>query len=75
MLGSSQAKSNSSDDDLGFFARGTIIDAQITARFFWFYPGQYQRPSALGARRPKIVDELKIQRVHGAAQATPLPME
>jgi hypothetical protein len=64
---SSQAKSNSSDNDLGIFARGTIIGAQITARFLWFYPGQ--RPAALGARRPKIVDELEIQRVHGAYAA------
>jgi hypothetical protein len=39
MLGSSQAKSNSSDNDFGIFARGTIIGAQITARFLWFYPG------------------------------------
>jgi hypothetical protein len=67
--------SNGSDNHFGIFTGGTIIGAQITARFLWFYPGQYQRPSALGARRPEIVDELKIQRVHGTAKATPLPME
>ena len=50
---------NSRDDDLGVFARGTMIDSQVTARFLWFDPGQYQGPVALGARRPESVDELK----------------
>jgi hypothetical protein len=49
---------NSRDDDFGVFARGTIIDSQVTARFLLFDPGQYQGPVALGARRPESVDEL-----------------
>jgi hypothetical protein len=59
--------SNGSDNHFGIFTRGTIIGAQIIIRFLGFDPGQYQWPATLGARRPKIVDELKIQRVHGTA--------
>jgi hypothetical protein len=47
---------NSSEDDFGVFARGTIIDSH-TARFLLFDPGQYQGPVALGARWPESVDE------------------
>jgi hypothetical protein len=57
--------SNGSDNHFDIFTRGTIIGAQIITRFLGFDPGQYQRPAALGARWPKVVDELKIQRVHG----------
>jgi hypothetical protein len=49
------------------FTRGTIISPQIITGFFRFYPGQYQRPAALGARWPKIIDELKIRTVHDTA--------
>jgi hypothetical protein len=66
--------SNGGDNHFGIFTCGTIIGAQIIIRFLGFDPGQYQRPAALGARWPKVVDELKIQRVHGTAEATPLPM-
>jgi hypothetical protein len=59
--------SNGSDNHFGIFTRGTIIGAQIIIRFLGFDPGQCQRPATLGARRPKIVDELKIERVHGTA--------
>jgi hypothetical protein len=59
--------SNGRDNHFGIFTRGTIIRAQIITRFLGFDPGQYQRPAALGARRPKIVDELKIRTVHGKA--------
>jgi hypothetical protein len=59
--------SNGSDNHFDIFTRVTIIGAQIITRFLGFDPVQYQRPAALRARRPKIVDELKIQRVHGTA--------
>jgi hypothetical protein len=60
--------SNGSDNHFGICTRGTKISAQITTRLLGFYPRQYQRPAALGARRPTIVDELKIQRIHNAMQ-------
>jgi hypothetical protein len=59
--------SNGSDNHFDIFTRVTIIGAQIITRFLGFDPVQHQRPAALRARRPKIVDELKIQRVHGTA--------
>jgi len=59
--------SNGSDNHFDIFTRGTIIGAQIITRFLGFDPVQYQRPAALRARRPKIVDELKIRTVHGTA--------
>jgi hypothetical protein len=56
---------NGGDNDFGGLTRGTIIGAQVETRFPRLDPGQYQRPAALGARRPKIVDKLKILGVHG----------
>jgi hypothetical protein len=55
--------SDGSDDYFSIFARGTIIGSQVEARFLRLDPSQYQKPSAPGARRPSIIDELIIQRV------------
>ena len=57
-------RSNGSDNDFTVFARGTKISSQIIARLIRLNPGQYQRPSALGARRPEVIDKFKIERVH-----------
>jgi hypothetical protein len=57
-------RSDDSDNDFGFFARCTIIGSQVATRLLRLDPGQYHRPSALEARRPKVNDELKIERVH-----------
>jgi hypothetical protein len=64
---------DSRDDDFAVFARGTIIGAEIVARFLWFDPGEDQRPAALGTRRPKIIDKLERRRVcHGGDNPAPL---
>ena len=67
-----ERKSSGRNDDFDFFARSTIIGAQIKTRFFRFDLSQYQRLAAHGAGRPKIVDELKIKRVHNVDSQTPL---
>ena len=64
---------DSRDDDFTVFTRGTVIGAQIVARFLWFDPRQDQRPAALRARRPKIIDKLEGRRVcHGTSDPAPL---
>ena len=45
-------------------AVSAIIDAQIKTGGLRFDTGQYQRPVAFGAGRPKVVDKLKIKRVY-----------
>ncbi len=57
-------------------ALSAVIDAQIKAGFFRLDTGQYQRPAAFGAGRPKVVDKLKIKRVHhGTDQSAPLRLK
>jgi hypothetical protein len=57
---------DSGDNYFDVFTRGTVIGAQVEAGFLRFDPGQYQRPSAFGARRPDCIDKLESQRVcHG----------
>jgi hypothetical protein len=47
-------------------AMSAIIDVQIKARLLWFDAGQYQRPAAFRAGRPKVIDKLELKRVcHG----------
>ena len=54
-------------------AVSAIIDAQIKTGVLRLDTGQYQRPAAFGAGRPKVVDKLKIKRVHhGTDQPAPL---
>jgi len=57
-------------------ALSAIIDAQIKAGFFRLDTGQYQRPAAFGAGRPKVVAKLKTKRVyHGTEQSAPLRLK
>jgi hypothetical protein len=48
---------------LSGFAGRAIVYAQIETRCLRFDTGQYQRPAAFGAGRPKVVDELEFERV------------
>jgi hypothetical protein len=65
--------SNGSYDGFVGLAMSAIIDAQIKTGALRFDTGQYQRPAAFGAGRPKVVDKLKIKRVyHGTDQPAPL---
>ena len=84
MLKSKSSQLFSSKRTIGDFERGSydgfvglamsaIIDAQIKTGALRFDTGQYQRPAAFGAGRPKVVDKLKIKRVHhGTDQPAPL---
>ncbi len=54
-------------------AVSAIIDAQIKTGVLRLDTGQYQRHAAFGAGRPKVVDKLKIKRVHHVTdQSAPL---
>ena len=65
--------SDGSYDGFVGLAMSAIIDAQIKTGALRFDTGQYQRPAAFGAGRPKVVDKLKIKRVyHGTDQPAPL---
>jgi hypothetical protein len=55
--------SNGSYDGFIGPAVSAIINAQIKTGALRFDTGQYQRPAAFGAGRPKVVDKLKIKRV------------
>jgi hypothetical protein len=67
------ALSDGSYDRFVGLAMSAIIDAQIKTGVLRFDTGQYQRPAAFGAGRPKVVDKLKIKRVyHGTDQPAPL---
>jgi hypothetical protein len=52
------------DNGLRGLAGRAIVCAQIETRFLRFDTGQYQRPAAFGAGRPKVIDELKFERVY-----------
>jgi hypothetical protein len=54
--------SDGRDNGLSGFAGSAIVYAQIETRCLRFDTGQYQRPAAFGARRPKVIDELKFER-------------
>ena len=70
LLRSDQPWSTQGYNGLSGFAGGAIIHAQIKTRCIRFYTSQHQRPAALCARRSKVVDELKFQRVcHGRDQS------
>ena len=70
------SNSDRRDDGLVRFAGRTIVDAKIETRLLRFEAGQYQWPTAFGARRPKMVDKLEIKRVcHGMDETTPLRQE
>jgi hypothetical protein len=56
-------------------ALSAIIDAQIKTGVLRFDAGQYQRPAAFGAGRPKVVDKLKIKRVYHATPANAFAVE
>jgi hypothetical protein len=49
------------DNGLSGFAGRAVVYAQIKTRCVRFDTGQYQRPAAFDARRPKVVDELKFE--------------
>ena len=67
------ALSDGSYDGFVGLAMSAIIDAQIKTGALRFDTGQYQRPAAFGAGRPKVVDKLKIKRVyHGTDEPAPL---
>ena len=70
----SSPRSDGSYDGFVGRAVSAIIDAQIKTGGLRFDTGQYQRPAAFGAGRPKVVDKLKIKRVyyHGTDQTAPL---
>ena len=73
LMRNQKGRSNGSYDGFVGCALSAIIDAQIKAGFFRLDTGQYQRPAAFGAGRPKVVDKLKIKRVyHGTDQPAPL---
>jgi hypothetical protein len=60
----------------GLFASSAIVGAQIKTDLVGFDPCQYQRSAAPRTRRPKIIDESKIERIdHGAEQPAPLGTE
>jgi hypothetical protein len=63
------ALSDGRDNGLSGFAGSAIVYAQIETRRLRFDTGQYQRPAAFGARRPKVVGEFKLERInHGINQ-------
>jgi hypothetical protein len=57
------ALSDGRDNGLSGFAGSAIVYAQIETRRLRFDTGQHQRPAAFGARRPKVIDELKFERI------------
>jgi hypothetical protein len=70
------SNSDRRDDGLVRFAGRTIVDAKIETRLLRFEAGQYQWPTAFGARRPKMVDKLEIKwGCHGMDQTAPLRQE
>ena len=70
------SNSDRRDDGLTRFAGGAIVDAKAETRLLRFEAGQYQWPTAFGARRPKMFDKLEIKRgCHDMDQTAPLRQE